>query len=54
MTDDQQNQLQSDEGRVDILLFGAHPDDVEWGAGGTVIKVTEIGHLIRHRGSHPR
>jgi bacillithiol biosynthesis deacetylase BshB1 len=43
MTDDQQNQLQSDESRVDILLFGAHPDDVEWGAGGTVLKLQKSG-----------
>src|ERR1022692_2155282 len=28
---------------VDVLLFGAHPDDVEWGAGG-------IALLLRDRG----
>ena len=27
--------------KVDILFFGAHPDDVELGCGGTVIKLTE-------------
>jgi bacillithiol biosynthesis deacetylase BshB1 len=36
---DTQNQLESGEGTVDVLLFGAHPDDVEWGAGGTVLKL---------------
>jgi len=24
--------------KLDILVFGAHPDDVELGCGGTVIK----------------
>jgi N-acetylglucosamine malate deacetylase 1 len=43
MADDEQNYLQSDESRVDILLFGAHPDDVEWGAGGTVLKLQATG-----------
>ncbi len=28
---------------ADVLLFGAHPDDVEWGAGG-------IALLLRDRG----
>ncbi len=28
---------------IDILLIGAHPDDVEWGAGGTLL-------LLRDRG----
>ena len=36
---DTQKQLESGEGPVDVLLFGAHPDDVEWGAGGTVLKL---------------
>ncbi|WP_263357071.1 bacillithiol biosynthesis deacetylase BshB1 [Acidicapsa ligni] len=43
MADAKQNQLQNDETRVDILLFGAHPDDVEWGAGGTVLKLQASG-----------
>jgi bacillithiol biosynthesis deacetylase BshB1 len=37
MTEDKHNSIQSDQSPVDILLFGAHPDDVEWGAGGTVL-----------------
>ena len=43
MADDKQNQPQSDESRLDILLFGAHPDDVGWGAGGTVLKLQATG-----------
>jgi len=46
MTGDKQNQIQSDESPVDILLFGAHPDDVEWGAGGTVLKLRATGTLF--------
>jgi N-acetylglucosamine malate deacetylase 1 len=40
---DTQNQLKSGDGPVDVLLFGAHPDDVEWGAGGTVLKLQVSG-----------
>lgn len=29
--------------QVDVLLFGAHPDDVEWGAGGTALLMKEQG-----------
>jgi bacillithiol biosynthesis deacetylase BshB1 len=28
---------------VDVLLFGAHPDDVEWGAGGTALLLHDKG-----------
>src|SRR5437763_1956496 len=28
---------------VDVLLFGAHPDDVEWGAGGVMLLLKEKG-----------
>jgi bacillithiol biosynthesis deacetylase BshB1 len=28
---------------VDVLFFGAHPDDVEWGVGGTALLLTEQG-----------
>jgi hypothetical protein len=34
---DKQNLHHGDGMLVDILLFGAHPDDVEWGAGGTIL-----------------
>jgi bacillithiol biosynthesis deacetylase BshB1 len=36
MSDEKQNQHPGDLMAVDVLLFGAHPDDVEWGAGGSV------------------
>jgi bacillithiol biosynthesis deacetylase BshB1 len=29
--------------QVDVLLFGAHPDDVEWGAGGTILLMRQQG-----------
>lgn len=28
---------------VDVLFFGAHPDDVEWGAGGILLLLREKG-----------
>ncbi|MFN5889663.1 MAG: bacillithiol biosynthesis deacetylase BshB1 [Bacteroidota bacterium] len=30
--------------KVDILAFGAHPDDVELGAGGTLLKHIQLGY----------
>src|SRR3984885_4098044 len=42
MTVDKQNPHRGD-GTVDVLLFGAHPDDVEWGAGGTILKLRATG-----------
>lgn len=29
--------------KVDVLFFGAHPDDVEWGAGGIALLLRESG-----------
>ncbi|MBB6145296.1 bacillithiol biosynthesis deacetylase BshB1 [Silvibacterium bohemicum] len=43
MTEDKQKQLHTSEESVDILLFGAHPDDVEWGAGGTALTLKAAG-----------
>ncbi len=31
---------------VDVLAFGAHPDDVELGCGGTLYKLTQAGHRV--------
>jgi len=30
--------------KIDILAFGAHPDDVELFAGGTMLKMATLGH----------
>ena len=32
--------------KADILAFGAHPDDIELGCGGTIIKHAESGKMI--------
>ena len=32
--------------KLDILVFGAHPDDVELGCGGTVIKEVKAGKKV--------
>ena len=31
---------------IDILAFGAHPDDVELGCGGTIIKEVKLGKSV--------
>jgi LmbE family N-acetylglucosaminyl deacetylase len=32
--------------RMNILAIGAHPDDIEYGCAGTLIKYAERGHHI--------
>mgnify|MGYP001462030070 CR=1 FL=1 len=32
---------------IKILFFGAHPDDVELGCGGTIHKFCSEGHIVR-------
>ena len=32
--------------KVDILAIGAHPDDIELGCGGTLIKEIETGMKV--------
>ena len=32
--------------KLDILAFGAHPDDIEFGCGGTIIKHIDKGHKV--------
>ena len=31
---------------IDILAFGAHPDDIELGAGGTLLKQVRNGSKV--------
>ena len=33
-------------GKVKILAIGAHPDDIEFGCGGALIKYTRKSHLL--------
>ncbi|NYE57038.1 bacillithiol biosynthesis deacetylase BshB1 [Carboxydothermus ferrireducens] len=32
--------------KVDFLAFGAHPDDIECGIGGTIAKLTRLGYKV--------
>ncbi|HOX28715.1 MAG TPA: PIG-L family deacetylase, partial [bacterium] len=31
---------------MNVLAIGAHPDDIEFGCGGSLIKLREQGHRI--------
>ena len=31
---------------VDVMAFGAHPDDIEIGCGGTLIKLSDMGYSM--------
>jgi len=31
--------------KTDVLAFGAHPDDVELGCGGTIVKMVSEGKI---------
>ena len=31
---------------IDVMAFGAHPDDIELGCGGTLVKLTEAGRRV--------
>jgi LmbE family N-acetylglucosaminyl deacetylase len=43
MSGEKQKQCPVDPMPVDVPLFGAHPDDVEWGAGGSVLLLKAKG-----------
>ena len=39
--------LPSDDGKLRIVVFGAHPDDAEFKAGGTAAKWAKLGHHVK-------
>jgi N-acetylglucosamine malate deacetylase 1 len=38
--------LPSEVGQVDLLVFGPHPDDIEIGAGGSVLRHVDLGFRV--------
>ena len=36
-----------EDGKLRIIVFGAHPDDCEWTAGGSAAKWTALGHHVK-------
>lgn len=38
---------QEDDGKLRIIVFGAHPDDAEYKAGGTAAKWAKLGHHVK-------
>jgi LmbE family N-acetylglucosaminyl deacetylase len=38
---------EDDEGKLRIIVFGAHPDDAEFKAGGTAAKWAKLGHHVK-------
>ena len=35
------------DGKLRVIVFGAHPDDCEWTAGGSAAKWTALGHHVK-------
>ncbi len=38
---------QSEDGKLRIVVFGAHPDDAEYKTGGTAVKWARLGHHVK-------
>jgi LmbE family N-acetylglucosaminyl deacetylase len=43
----QRTQAPSSDGKLNIIAFGAHPDDCDQRAGGTAAKYAALGHRVR-------
>jgi LmbE family N-acetylglucosaminyl deacetylase len=43
----QRTQPPSSDGKLNIIAFGAHPDDCDQGAGGVAAKYAALGHRVR-------
>ena len=43
----QRSQAPSTDGKLNIIAFGAHPDDCDQRAGGTAAKYAALGHRVR-------
>ena len=43
----QRTQAPSTDGRLNVIAFGAHPDDCDIRAGGTAAKYAALGHRVR-------
>ncbi|MBI1347761.1 PIG-L family deacetylase [bacterium] len=39
--------IPADDGKLRIIVFGAHPDDAEFKAGGVAIKWAQLGHHVK-------
>lgn len=40
------NNTLDDEGKINVIVIGAHPDDADGSTGGTAIKFAELGHNV--------
>src|SRR5882724_6339878 len=43
----QADELPAADGKLRIIVFGAHPDDAEYKTGGTAAKWAKLGHHVK-------